>query len=268
MTDNNAHENCLNTSDDIDDIDELKILSNEGSVDSVLSHYLKSISNYKPYSMEEEQRLGHLIRKGDKNAFKKLILANLKFVVSIANKYRNTGVPLNDLINQGNIGLLEAAKRYDPTKDVKFITYAVWWILQAIIQVLSEQTALVKLPVKQANIMYRINSAEERLTKLLNRTPTITELSEVTNISEHDIINMIRVRSGELSLDALISDDGSNFFIDTIEHNSINTEETIIKKTLKISIDEIIAALDKREAKIISQRFGIGDETSKTLEEI
>lgn len=254
--------------DELENIEELHSLNDENLQGDAVQLYFKNISKYKPHSMEEEQELGRLIRKGDTEALKKLILSNLRFVVSIANKYRNTGLPLADIISQGNIGLLEAAKRYDPDKGVKFITYAVWWIRQAIIQGLAEQSVSVRLPVKQASILYRINSASEKLVKKLNRQPTIEELSKATGIDEADITDITRATRSELSLDAPVGENGDSFFIDTLRSSSRNAEEEIIQKTLKASIDEIISDLDEREAKIIMQRFGLDEGEAKTLEEI
>ena len=149
----NLNDNVSNLDDEIlnlniDHVTEL----NDNATEDAMQQYFKNISAYKPYTHEEEMELGYKIQQGDKEALKNLILANLKFVVSIANKYKNQDIPLLDLINQGNIGLLEAAKRYDPSKGTKFITYAVWWIKQAIIQAVNEQGSAVKMPVKHTEI--------------------------------------------------------------------------------------------------------------------
>ncbi len=266
--DNDALEGLNEPADELENIEELRLLGNENTSGDSIQLYFKNISEYKPYSMEEERELGRRIRKGDGEALKKLILANLRFVVSIANKYRNTGIPLADLINQGNIGLLEAAKRYDPDKGVKFITYAVWWIRQAIIQGLTEQTGSVRLPVKQANILYRINSASEKLVKNLKRQPTVEEISQATGISETDITDITRASRNELSLDSPIGESDDRFFIDALESSYPDAEEEIIRKTLKASMDEIVSDLNEREATIIMQRFGLDGGEPKTLEEI
>lgn len=233
-----------------------------------LKRYLQSISQYQPLSREEEQELGRRIHAGDEKALDKLILSNLKFVVSIANRYRNTGLPVTDLINQGNLGLVEAAKRYDPEKGVKFISYAVWWIRQAIIQALAEQSGTVKLPIKQAGILFRINAATERLTKELGREPTAPEISEELKMAESDIENILRVSRNYLSLEAPIKDGEDKSFIDLLESGGQNVEDEIIQKTLKSSLDEIVDELDEREATIVSWRFGLDGDAPKTLEEI
>lgn len=252
----------------VKDIDSLKLLNPDTASDDSVQLYFKNISAYKPLSMEEEKALGEKIRNGDKEALKKLILSNLKFVASIAHKYKNTGVPLADIINQGNIGLIEAAKRYDPDKNVKFITYAVWWIRQAIVHGLANQTGSVKLPLKQAHNLYKINSARERLTKELKREPNTQELSVASGILEDDIDNLVQVSKQYLSLDAATNDEKDNFFIDNLEDDNSSVEDLIIQKTMKDAIDEIIGNLDEREAAIINMRFGIDDGIPKTLEEI
>lgn len=248
----------------IDPVTEL----NDSTSEDALQQYFKSISAYKPYSHQEEIELGNRIQQGDKEALKKLILANLKFVVSIANKYKNLDVPLLDLINQGNIGLLEAAKRYDPSKGTKFITYAVWWIKQAIVQALNEQGSTVKLPVKHTNYLYKINSATEKLTKELGRVPSTKELSEVTSIPEDEIEEVLMASKSYLSLDNYIGNEEDKTFLESLEDEDTNVEKAIIAKTLKSSIDEIISSLDPRETEIIMKRYGFDGESPKTLEEL
>lgn len=233
-----------------------------------LKHYLNSISKYKPLTKAQEFELGERIQQGDTEAINTLILCNLKFVVSIANRYRNTGLPISDLINQGNLGLVEAAKRFDHTKDVKFISYAVWWIRQSIIQALAEQSGTVKLPIKQAGILYKINGATEKLNKKLNREPTPRELSEYLEMDESDIENVLRVSRNYLSLEAPIKDGEDRSFIDLLESGSKDIEEDIISKTLKSALDDIVDELDERESQIVAWRFGLNGEAPKTLEEI
>lgn len=233
-----------------------------------LKHYLNSISQYKPLTKPQEFELGERIQAGDDDALTKLILCNLKFVVSIANRYRNTGLPISDLINQGNLGLVEAAKRFDHTKDVKFISYAVWWIRQSIIQALAEQSGTVKLPIKQAGILYKINGATERLNKKLNREPSASELAEHLDMDEADIENVLRVSRNYLSLEAPIKDGEDRSFIDLLESGSKDIEEDIIAKTLKNALDDIVDELDERESQIVGWRFGLNGEAPKTLEEI
>lgn len=236
--------------------------------ENTLKYYLNSISKYSPLTKEQEFELGERIQQGDKSALDTLILSNLKFVVSIANRYRNTGLPTSDLINQGNLGLVEAGKRFDHTKGVKFISYAVWWIRQAIIQALAEQSGTVKLPIKQAGILYKINGAIEKLGKEYGREATNAEISEYLGIDEADIENVLRVSRNYLSLEAPIKDGEDRSFIDLLESGSQSIEDDIIAKTLKQSLEGIIDELNEREAKIIELRFGLEGDSPKTLEEI
>lgn len=228
-----------------------------------LKHYLNSISKYKPLTKAQEFELGEKIQAGDEEALNTLILCNLKFVVSIANRYRNTGLPISDLINQGNLGLVEAAKRFDHTRDVKFISYAVWWIRQSIIQALAEQSGTVKLPIKQAGILYKINGAIEKLNKSMNREPTPHELAKHLDMDEADIENVLRVSRNYLSLEAPIKDGEDRSFIDLLESGSKDIEEDIISKTLKNALDDIVDELDERESQIVGWRFGLSGKLRK-----
>lgn len=266
---NESHTEGIFDDEDISqNIENLKLPEDDHSPDDAVQLYFKNISTYKPLSMEEEQALGRKIKQGDKEALKILILSNLKFVVSMAHKYKSTGVPIADIISQGNIGLIEAAKRYDPDKNVKFITYAVWWIRQAIVHGLSNQTGSVKLPLKQASNLYKINSARERLTKELKREPSNKEIADASSLTEEDVAHLVQASRKPLSLDAATNNEEDNFFIDNIEDENSSVENAIIQKTMKDSIDEIISDLDEREALIINMRFGIDDGTPKTLEDI
>lgn len=274
IMDNKENNNITNDINHVDDeildlnIDPVTELYDQNATEDALQQYFKNIASYKPYSHEEEIELGNKIQQGDKEALKKLILANLKFVVSIANKYKNLDVPLLDLINQGNIGLLEAAKRYDPSKGTKFITYAVWWIKQSILQALNEQSSTVKLPVKHTAYLYKINSATEKLTKELGRAPSTQELSEATNISPEDIEEVLMASKSSLSLDNYVGNDEDKTFLESLEDEDSNVENAIIAKTLKYAIDEIITSLDPREAEIIIKRYGFNGEQPQTLEEL
>jgi RNA polymerase primary sigma factor len=266
----------LDDSDDIeelDEIEEVELTDKElqiphlASSDSLKS-YLSKISDFNHLTKEEEYKLGKLIQQGDEKALEKLILANLKFVVSIANRYKNTGISLSDLINQGNLGLVEAAKRFDPERGVKFISYAVWWIRQAIIQALAEQSGTVKLPIKQATVLYKINTAIEKLTKEYGREPTPAEISKQVGLPTEDIENILRVSRNYLSLETPIKDGENKSFIDMLESDRQSVEDDIILKTLKNSLDTIVDELDEREASIIKWRFGFDGEAPKTLEEV
>ena len=257
---NNIQDNFSNLDDEILDlnIDPVTEL-NDNATEDAMQQYFKNISAYKPYTHEEEMELGYKIQQGDKEALKKLILANLKFVVSIANKYKTQDVPLLDLINQGNIGLLEAAKRYDPSKGTKLITYAVWWIKQAIIQAVNEQGSAVKMPVKHTAYLYKINSATEKLTKELGRAPSVEEISKATDINAEEIEEVLMASKSYLSLDNYIGNDEDKTFLDSIEDEDSNVEKVIIAK---------ISSLDPREAEIIIKRYGFDGGQPQTLEEL
>lgn len=233
-----------------------------------LKSYLSKISDLNHMTKAEEYVVGKKIQAGDEKALEKLITANLKFVVSVANRYKNTGISLSDLINQGNLGLVEAAKRFDPERGVKFISYAVWWIRQSIIQTLAEQSGTVKLPIKQATVLYKINNAIEKLTKKNGQEPTPFELSKYLDIDTQDIENILRVSRNYLSLEAPIKAGEDKSFIDLLESNQASVEDTIILKTLKNSLDNIVEELSEREAIIIKWRFGFDGEAPKTLEEV
>ena len=236
--------------------------------DDTIKNYYQSIAQYNPYTLEQEIELGKEIKAGNKEALKKLILANLKFVVSEANKYKYTSVPLQDLINQGNIGLIEAAKRYDYTKGRKFITYAVWWIRQSIKYALNEQSDSIKLPVKYAHNLSKINSATNKLSKEKGRAPTTAEIAEATNLSIDNINDVLLANKSLISIDSKIGDSENKTYHDSIEDEDSNVEKIVIAKTLKNTVDEMITALDARESEIIIKRFGFDGEEPKTLEEL
>ncbi len=263
----------VDVSEDIEEIqpdlldEDLKELPFLASTD-VLKSYINKISNFHHLTKEEEYELGKRIQQGDQKALEKLILSNLKFVVSIANKYKNTGVNIADLINHGNLGLIEAARRFDPDRGVKFISYAVWWIRQSIIQALSEQSGAVKLPIKQASILYKINDAIEKLTKEKGIEPTSYDIAKYLDMDVQDVENVLRVSRNYLSLEAPIKDGENKSFLDMMESDSKSVEDEMIAKTLKLSLESIVDELDEREAKIIKWRFGLDGEAPKTLEEV
>jgi len=236
--------------------------------DDSLKDYLNKISEYSHFSREKEYELGKRIQAGDEEAVKELVLANLKFVISVANRYRNSGLSMSDIINQGNLGLIEAARRFDPDRGVKFISYAVWWIRQSIIQTLAEQSGTVKLPIKQASILYKINEATEKLSKELGRDPNADEIANYLEMDVNDVENILRVSRNYLSLEAPIKDGEDRSFIDLLDSGTKSVEDEIIETNLKNSLEEIVDELPEREATIVKLRFGLEGETPKTLEEI
>jgi RNA polymerase primary sigma factor len=236
--------------------------------DDSLKDYLNKISEYSHFTREKEYELGKRIQAGDEEAVKELVLANLKFVISVANRYRNSGLSMSDIINQGNLGLIEAARRFDPDRGVKFISYAVWWIRQSIIQTLAEQSGTVKLPIKQASILYKINEATEKLSKELGRDPNADEIANYLEMDVNDVENILRVSRNYLSLEAPIKDGEDRSFIDLLDSGTKSVEDEIIETNLKNSLEEIVDELPEREATIVKLRFGLEGETPKTLEEI
>ncbi|MEF3255836.1 MAG: RNA polymerase sigma factor RpoD/SigA [Deferribacterales bacterium] len=257
----------------VDDLPEESIdnieLALSSLTDDSLKDFLNKIENYKPLTREEEYELGKRIQLyNDKEALNKLVLSNIKFVVSMANRYKNAGVSLSDLINQGNLGLVEAAKRFDPDKGVKFISYAVWWIRQAMIQLLAEQSGTVKLPIKQASLLYRINGAIENLSKELHREPTAEEIAEYLKIDKETVENILMVSKNYLSFESPIKDGEDRTFLDLLESKTIKVEDEVINSTLKSTLQSLIQDLDEREANILRMRYGLDGETPMTLEEV
>lgn len=232
-----------------------------------LSYYMQRIAGSTPLSKGEEQELGEKIKAGDKEAFEKLVNANLKFVVTVAYKFRNSGLPMSDIINQGNLGLLEAAKRYDPEKGVKFISYAVWWIRQYIVQGIAEQSGTVRLPIKQAGNLFRINAAREKMSHAEGREPTDRELADHLKMKEEYVTNIMRVSKQSLSLEASPKNGEARSFVDFLKSPNEGVEESFLRENLKKVLHEMIDELDAREIKIINLRFGF-EEDVHTLDEL
>lgn len=237
-------------------------------IPDALAHYMSEISKLKPLEREEEAALSRKIQKGEVKALHELVRRNLKYVVTVANKYRGCGLSLQDLIEEGNIGLIQAAKRFDGERHIKFITYAVWWIRQAIMHSLAEQSGTVKLPIKQAGKLYKIERKFKSLTQELEREPTTTEVAEDLGYSVEDIENIMRAYRTHLSLDTPLRDDDVTQYLDLLENpDYIPYDDQIMKAGLHQKVDEMLKHLSEREEKILRMRFGFNGET-KTLEEI
>ncbi|MDR2400085.1 MAG: RNA polymerase sigma factor RpoD/SigA [Deferribacteraceae bacterium] len=251
---------------------EEKDLKQESELETSVNAYMKRISDCKPLALEEEQKLGHIMRhaknRETKKAFDKLIEANLKFVVSIANKYRNFGLPLEDLINQGNLGLVEAAKRYDPAKGVKFITYAVWWIRQYIFQGIAEQSGVIRLPLKQAQTAYKRGKINNRLRQKLQREPTVWEVADELGIKEKELSDITNTFKQCLSLETPIREGEERMFVSNLKSEDESTEDRIIRNSLEQAVSDMVDELDPREIDIINQRYGLCGREEKTLEEL
>ncbi len=234
-----------------------------------LDAFLKSISKIPLLTREEEIELAKRAKAGDKEALKKLVESNLRFVVSVAKKYLGCGLPLHDLIAEGILGLIEAARRFDPDKGVKFISYAVWWIRQSIMQALAQQTGAVKIPVKQAVLVNKITRSYGELLKELGREPTIEELAQHVGMEPKEIERLLSICQVPLSLDTPIGDEEDTTFKDFLKgEGTAEVEEKVVQEELKQSIQEMLEQLTPQEKKIIIMRFGLDGNEPKTLREI
>lgn len=237
----------------------------EGSLDQ----YLRDISAYPLITREEEVELAGCIRNGDQDALDKLVRSNLRFVVSVAKKYQNQGVSLSDLINEGNLGLIRAAHKFDETKGIKFISYAVWWIRQAILQALAEQSRIVRVPLNRAGTLHRIGKRANVLLQELGREATHAEIADGMDISEEEVAKTMSISQAHLSLDAPLTPGEDNKLLDYLPDNLNPTpDEQTFEKALTESIEEALGSLKEREAKILRLYFGLEGEEPMTLEQI
>ena len=234
-----------------------------------LKKYLQEISKLPRITPDEEKVLGDRIQKGDKEALRKLVEANLRFVVSFAKKYRNCGLSFLDLINEGNIGLIEAAKRFNPKKNVKFITYAVWWVRQAIIHALSDQSGAFRLPQKQANLLYRIGKTISQLTLDLERNPTPDEIAAKLEIPVEEVTSLLQVADENVSLSTVIDEEHEFHLSDKLEQDVIPPADmALLRSSLKDHLYACLGELDPKEQKVLRLRFGLDEGEPKTLKEI
>ncbi len=235
---------------------------------NALSSYLDEISKIPVLSSEEEKELGRKIQQGDKEALKKLIKHNLKFVVSMAKKYRNFGVPFLDLINEGNLGLIKAAKKFDPDKNIKFISYASWWIKQSIIKFLTEQSTPVKIPIKARNRNRKIDSIKNKYKEEFNQYPENREIMKESGLSEKELRNAEFTKLSFDSLDQSINDNNDATLLDLISENKESLEEKHIRQDLIEEVNNYLSSLSERDQDIIRLRYGLYDGKPRTLREI
>jgi len=235
--------------------------------DPGINIYLKQIARTAPLSTKEECELSALIRNGDHKALKKLVVSNLRFVVSVALTYSNQGIPIEDLINVGNMGLMRAANRFDGKKNFRFISYAVWWIRQAILQALADQSRIVRLPINRAGSIFKIEQAERKLQQRKLRAVSQQEISDELGISVQDVHTMMSVASRHSSLDAP-AEDGKATLHDKIADGANPPDFSMPDVSLRREVEKSLASLEEREKQVIYRYFGIGYETSSTLEEI
>jgi RNA polymerase primary sigma factor len=237
---------------------QIKITKSITKRDNSLNIYLKEINKTDLLTTEEEVKLAELISKGDKDALDKLVTANLRFVVSIAKQYQNQGLSLSDLINEGNIGLIKAAKKFDVTRGFKFISYAVWWIRQSIMQAISEQTRNIRIPMNQIGTLSKINKTSLKLEQLNSRKPTTEEIASELGIDVERINELIRVSGKNVSIDTPFSDEEDSTLADVItNHNSPLADKEVNEESCSIEIERVLNSLFPRERDIIRMLFGI-----------
>ncbi len=242
-----------------------KLASEDGSLDQ----YLRDISVYPLIDRAEEVRLAIGIRSEDPDALDKLVRSNLRFVVSVAKKYQNQGVALSDLINEGNLGLIRAAHKFDETKGIKFISYAVWWIRQAILQALAEQSRIVRVPLNRAGTLHRIGKRASALLQELGREPTNEEIAEEMDLTEEEVAKTMSISQTHLSLDAPLAPGEDNKLLDYLPDTyNPQPDEQTFEKALTESIEEALNSLKERESKILRLYFGLDGQEPLTLEEI
>ena len=233
-----------------------------------LDKYLQEIGKEDLITVEEEVELAQRIKKGDQEALEKLTKANLRFVVSVAKQYQNQGLSLPDLINEGNLGLIKAAEKFDETRGFKFISYAVWWIRQSILQSLAEQSRIVRLPLNQVGSLNKINKAFARFEQENERTPSPEELANVLDLPKEKVSDTLRVSGRHVSVDAPFSDGEDNNLLDVLVNtDSPNADRGLINESLSTEVERALATLTDRERDIIRYFFGIGC-PEMTLEEI
>jgi RNA polymerase primary sigma factor len=234
-----------------------------------LDKYLQEIGREDLITAEEEVILAKKIRDGDEVALAKLVKANLRFVVSVSKQYQNQGLSLPDLINEGNLGLIKAARRFDETRGFKFISYAVWWIRQSILQALAEQSRIVRLPLNQVGSLNKINKAYSRLEQEFEREPTAEELSRVLELPEDKVADTMRVSGRHVSMDAPLLNGEDNSLLDVIiNHDSPRADRMLMNESLQREIERSLSTLTERERDVIKLFFGIGCQHGLTLEEI
>jgi RNA polymerase primary sigma factor len=239
------------------------------SEESCLALYLKEISKNKTLTLEEEAELAVRIRTGERKALERLVKANLRFVVSVCRNYQNQGLPLSDLINEGNLGLIRAAKRFDEKKNFKFISYAVWWIRQAILQALAEQSRIIKLPLNRVGTIHKIGKTQSKLEQKYRRSPNVEEIARELSLDENEVRETIKIGNTHMSLDAPLKHGEDSKLIDVLHDESQERpDDGIMDISLQEEIEKTLDTLSEREKEVVKLYFGIGEETAHTLEEI
>lgn len=234
-----------------------------------LDKYLQDIGKMDLVSADEEVILAQKIKMGDRKALEKLTQANLRFVVSVAKQYQNQGLSLPDLINEGNLGLIKAARRFDETRGFKFISYAVWWIRQSILQALAEQSRIVRLPLNQVGTLNKIKKEASRLEQLYERPPSLDELANALEMPKEKIAEVLNITTRYVSMDApLVQDEETNFIDVFIPDDAPTTDQSLMKESLSREIERALSALTDKERDVINLFYGIGGHHGLTLDEI
>lgn len=236
---------------------------------SLLRRYLQEIGRFRQLTPEEERELARRIQQGDAEALRRLVEANLRFVVAYAKRFRHSRVSLLDLINEGNIGLIQAAKKFDPLRKVKFITYAVWWIRQAMLHALSEYGVSFRLPQKQANVVYRLERSRQALGRELEREPTEEELAEEMDLPVQEVRTLLSSNQNFLSLNEPVGEEEDGEFGDLLEQYIMpEADEEVFRRSFEEALKEALDELSEKEKRILSLRFGLEDDQPRTLREI
>lgn len=244
----------------------VKAITNRESAS--LDRYLQEIGREELISVEEEVELAQRIRKGDRKALERLTKANLRFVVSVAKQYQNQGLSLPDLINEGNVGLIKAAEKFDETRGFKFISYAVWWIRQSILQAIAEQSRIIRLPLNQVGSVNKINKILNKFEQENERKPSIDEISEKIDLPQEKIGDALKASGRHVSVDAPFSDSEDNSLLDVLVNNdSPMADNTLVLESLRSEINTALSVLNERERNVIEAFFGI-NQPEMTLEEI
>ena len=235
-----------------------------------LEKYFQDVNKIEMITSEEEVVLAQRIQDGDAAALEKLVKANLRFVVSVAKQYQNKSLTLNDLINEGNLGLIKAAQKFDHTRGFKFISYAVWWIRQSIMQALAEHSRLVRIPLNKVGSLNKINKAMAELEQKFNRAPTDEELAEILEMEDKELKGTLNARTRHVSVDAPFAEGESNSLLDVLEDGSTEKTDGDLEYTssLQIETERSLATLDPREQQVLRMYFGIGEQTAISLEQI
>lgn len=248
---------------------QLKILKSITNRESAsLDKYLQEIGHEELLTTDQEVELAQRIRKGDKRALERLTKANLRFVVSVAKQYQNQGLSLPDLINEGNVGLIKAAEKFDETRGFKFISYAVWWIRQSILQAIAEQSRLVRLPLNQVGSVNKITRELNKFEQEHERKPSVDEIAERVDLPEDKIADAMKANSRHVSMDAPIADGEDSSMIDFLSGDSSNTDRELAIESLKVEVSRILKLLTDKEQKVLRAFFGIDGSPEMTLDEI